>query len=442
MKFSCTLALGLGLAVLPIAAEAVKDREGAVRKDRDVMQQDARWVYNDVPRGFAEAKRTGKPLLVVLRCVPCLACMGIDGSVLTEPSLSPLLDQYVCVRLINANAIDLAQFQFDYDLSFSTLIFNGDGTVYGRFGSWLHQRNPHSSDTASFRSALTAALDIHRGYPANKASLAGKQGVTMPFKTPVEIPQLAGKYQRELQWEGQVAGSCVHCHMVGAAMRSWYREQRKPMPEQWLFPMPPPEVVGLEMDRDASAKVRSVVGGSHAQRAGLKAGDEIVSCAGQPLISVADMAWALHQTPSSSAASLSLVVKRAGKEETATLELPAGWKERTDTSKRVAAWTMRGMVTGGLVLTDMDGAARIKRGFTQSQMALVVKSVGQYGKHAAGKRAGFQAEDVIVELDGKTERRSESQTFGSLLRTRMPGENVKAVILRGQERLELVLPMQ
>jgi hypothetical protein len=39
------------------------------------------------------------------------------------------------VRVINANSLDLAKFQFDYDLSFSTIFFNADGTVYGRFGS-------------------------------------------------------------------------------------------------------------------------------------------------------------------------------------------------------------------------------------------------------------------------------------------------------------------
>ena len=69
-----------------------------MRQDRAAMEQDARWIYNDVERGFAEAGRTGKPLLVVLRCVPCLSCVGLDASVLTEPELAPLLDQFVLVR--------------------------------------------------------------------------------------------------------------------------------------------------------------------------------------------------------------------------------------------------------------------------------------------------------------------------------------------------------
>src|SRR5207253_4645303 len=137
--------------------------------------KDARWIYNDYQKGFADARRTGKPLLAVLRCVPCLACAGIDAAVLLqETDLAPLLDKFVCVRVINANALDLSLFQFDYDLSFSTLCFNGDGTVYGRYGSWTHQKNAQDKTTANFKHALEAALDIHHNYPANKAALAGK----------------------------------------------------------------------------------------------------------------------------------------------------------------------------------------------------------------------------------------------------------------------------
>ena len=142
-----------------------------MRQDKAAMENDARWAYNDVQRGFAEAKRTGKPLLVVLRCVPCLSCAGIDGAVLAEPALVPLLDQFVCARVINANALDLSLFQFDYDLSLSALFFNSDGTVYGRFGSWTHQKDQHDKSTAGFKRSLETALEIHRGYPANKAAL-------------------------------------------------------------------------------------------------------------------------------------------------------------------------------------------------------------------------------------------------------------------------------
>ena len=436
--------LWLVLAVVCLAttmrAAAVKDREGAVRQDRAAMENDARWIYNDFERGFAEAKKTGKPLLVVLRCVPCLSCVGLDGEVLKEPSLGPLLDQFVCVRLINANTIDLARFQFDYDLSFSTLIFNGDGTLYGRYGSWTHQADPEARETIGYRRALEAALVIHRGYPANRASLAGKQGGPIPFKTPVEIPGLAGKYGRELNWGGNVVQSCVHCHQVGEAYRASYRDQGKPVPIEQIYPMPAPETIGLTLAPDAAARVTAVAAGSMAASAGFCAGDEFVSFNRQPLISIADFAWVLHRAPE--AGTLAAVVKRGGKAVPLTLALPAGWRSKSDISRRVGTWSMRAMALGGLTLVDLDDAARKERGLATETMALNVKGVGQYNKHGAAKKAGFLKDDLIVGIDGMKSRTSEGELIGKLLQTRQAGEFADVTVLRGSERLTLKLPMQ
>jgi hypothetical protein len=163
--------LSLVVFCMPLTAETVKDREASVRGDRAKMEHDSRWIYNDIDRGFAEAKKTGKPLLVVLRCVPCLACMGIDASILNSDDLQPVLDQFVCVRVINANALDLSLFQFDYDLSFSTMFFNADRTVYGRYGSWKHQRDSQDATTAGYKAALKAG-------GGDSSRLSGQQAIT------------------------------------------------------------------------------------------------------------------------------------------------------------------------------------------------------------------------------------------------------------------------
>jgi S1-C subfamily serine protease len=100
------------------------------------------------------------------------------------------------------------------------------------------------------------------------------------------------------------------------------------------------------------------------------------------------------------------------------------------------------MATGGLVLEDLAAAERQQRKLDPSKLALFVKSVGQYNQHAAAKKAGFQKEDIIIALDGKTDRLTEGQLMGQLLQTKMPGENVSATVLRGTATLELTLPMQ
>ena len=245
MKTICWLVVTVLVVGGTLRAETVKDREGAVRADKAKLEAGTRWNYDDVEGGFALAAKSGKPLLVVLRCIPCLACMGIDTSVLEEAGLAPLLDQFVCVRVINANSLDLARFQFDFDLSFSAILFNGDGTVYGRYGSWQHQKDPVNKSTAGFRKTLEAGLELHRDYPANKSSLAGKQGAPVPYRTPIEFPTLAGKYQSKLNWDGKVVQSCVHCHMIGDAFRASYRSRDQAVPLEWIYPQPSPVVLVL-----------------------------------------------------------------------------------------------------------------------------------------------------------------------------------------------------
>jgi serine protease Do len=51
-----------------------QDRETKVRNDRKNVEGDGYWIYNDLPKGFSEAKKSGKPLLLIIRCVPCEAC--------------------------------------------------------------------------------------------------------------------------------------------------------------------------------------------------------------------------------------------------------------------------------------------------------------------------------------------------------------------------------
>lgn len=434
------LALLIAFAAFSSSAhdESVKDREGAVRGEKARMENDIRWNWNDLDGGFRLAKTTGRPLLVVLRCVPCLSCAGIDASVLQEPDLVPLLDQFVCVRVINANALDLSKFQFDYDLSFSAIMFNGDGTIYGRYGSWLHQKDPLNKTTASFKKALEAALALHRGYPANKTALSGKQGAPTPYNTPVEFPNLAAKYQSKLDWNGKVVASCVHCHMVGDAFRAHYRSQNQPVPVEWIYPQPSIETLGITLAADDIAKVEAVVADSPAAKAGVQAGDAFISLNDQPLISIADVSWVLHRSPESGSIAVKLL--RSGQETGLTLDLPAGWRLKSDISKRVGTWPMRAMAFGGMKMDDIPDEERTTLGLNKAQMALRVFHVGQYGEHAKAKQAGFQKDDILIEVGDLKQRTSESAIIGYLLRHHIPGEKLPTVVLRGGKRVELKLP--
>jgi serine protease Do len=58
------------LLLFGVAPLGAQDRDTKVRNDREFVQELGGWVYNDLDAGLAEAKKTGKPLFVVIRCIP------------------------------------------------------------------------------------------------------------------------------------------------------------------------------------------------------------------------------------------------------------------------------------------------------------------------------------------------------------------------------------
>src|SRR5439155_24203526 len=49
---------------------AAEDRDAKVLSDRKNVQATGNWIYNDLTNAIDQAGRTGRPLLVVFRCVP------------------------------------------------------------------------------------------------------------------------------------------------------------------------------------------------------------------------------------------------------------------------------------------------------------------------------------------------------------------------------------
>lgn len=335
--------------------------------------------------------------------------------------------------MVQANAMDLTLFQFDYDLTFAAFFLNADRTIYGRFGSRSHQKEAERDvSIEGFREALDGALELHKNYPRNKQTLAGKQPKPVKVRAPEQYPSLAGKYKPTLDYEGQVVRSCLHCHQVREAERVSLRSSRQPIPDEVLFPYPMPDAIGLSLDPKQKARVRDVVSGSAAEKAGFSPADEIVSFAGQPVLSTADMQWVLHHA--SQPASLPVVVRRGQQTRNLIIELGPNWRQATDISWRATTWDLRKMATGGLVLKE---GSEPRQG-----LGLVVDYVGQYNEHAAGKKAGFQKGDLFTSADGQSTTMTEGQFLRYMLQSKMPGTRVPVSILRSSQKLELQLPMQ
>jgi hypothetical protein len=424
------------------ASLAAQDRETKVRNDRKNVEEAGRWIYNDLPKGIAEAKKTGKPLLVIFRCIPCEACAQLDSQVVAKDSaVQKLLDEFVRVRIVHANGMDLSLFQFDYDQSMAAFFLNADQTIYGRFGTRSDQTESDADvSVEGFGAALEGALALHKGYPANKALLAAKRGPEVPVKVPEEFPNLKGKYGAKLNYEGKVVQSCIHCHQVGESIRLVNRKPGKPMSEEVLYPYPHPKILGLILDPKEKARVSDVLDCSSADKDGFQAGDDILSLAGQPLLSIGDIQWVLHHAGKQD--KLTAEVLRDGKTITLPVTLAAGWRARGDISWRATSWDLRRMATGGLFLVPLTADERKSAKLEENVLALRIKHAGEYNAHAAAKNAGFRKGDILVELDGSSAPLTESELMVAMMNGKRPGDKVPAVVLREGKRIELKLPIQ
>lgn len=442
---SRVLLLLAALTLVGIVSDApAQTREEKVREDRRKVEAEGFWIYNNLPLAFDTAKKNGKPILVVLRCIPCEECVKLDDELVEQDEvIRPLLDEFVCARVVSTNGLDLSLFQYDTDQSFAVFFLNADKTIYGRFGTRSH-RTEWFGDVSlkGLAAAMQGALQLHADYPANAASLAAKRGPKPDVASPELYPSLKGKFTDSLNYaDNNVVKSCIHCHQIGDAERDMYRASGTPLPETSLFPYPHPKAIGLIIDPDSRATVKEVQADTPAASAGLKSGDVIKSLNDQPMLSIADIQWILHQTPATGG-QIAAKIDRGGAAQELTITLDSGWRSADEISWRVSSWGLRRMATGGMLLEEATAEQRQTAGVADGAMALLVKHVGQYGPHAAAKNAGVQKNDILIAFDGRKDLVREADVFRQGMQERKRGQSVPITVSRNGKQIQLKLPMQ
>ena len=428
MRRNC-LAIAL-FSWLGVGSAGAGERTPLGESVKDIEVAD-HWIYDDWPAAVAEAKKTGKPILAVLRCVPCPPGKDLDLKVMQpNEDLADIEKQFVCVRIIQTNRLDLALFQYDLDMSWASMFLNADGTIYGRYGS--RNSSGKGSDeilsASAFAKAAQRVLELHKAYPANKQQLAAKTGPEPEYDVPTQIPGLTDKPAA-----ANVRQECIHCHMVKEfALRAKWEAGKLTAKDLFVYPMP--QRIGLTMSQDDDLKVQRVEEGSAADEAGIEAGDTLVSLAGQPLVSMADVQWVLTHTPEE--AKVPVKLSRGGQTEERTLELSGDWK-KSDIGWRASSWYA---LRQGVKFEPLPAAEKKGRGIGEDELALVVK--GLFGKGGPKvQQAGLKMNDLIVAVDDKTDAMTESDFLVYLRLTHGPKDSVKFTVLRGDQRRDLTVPL-
>ena len=354
-----------------------------------------------------------------------MACKGFDGQVVRRDSqLSQLLDRFVCVRIIQANAMDLSLFQFDYDLTWAAFFLNADRTIYGRYGTRSQTNRKDDVSVPGFKKAMMGALELHKAFPANKQLLAGKTGRVPKYKKPEDYPVLKrfyGKLKGVIDPKRQ--HTCLHCHQVHNNHFRVYRKARKPIPDRVLWANPMPDWLGLTLDPHEKATVKFVAAGSSAEKAGFKIADRIQTLAGQPMISIADVQWVLEQAEEPGR--IRAVVLRNGKQLRLDLTLGKGWRRKGDFSWRASNEVFS--PTGEI--EALTAAERKKLGLDGSALAVRLK----YNHRPLVKG------DVVVGLNGQRLRQSASEFLAYIAQQTKPGQKLSVTVIRQGKPLVVVV---
>ena len=359
-----------------------------------------------------------------------------------DKDLKRLLDQFVCVRVVQLAGVSEKLFQFDQNLTWAAFMMNADKTIYGRYGSQLKyigfkQANPPEYFTVSgFKKALAGALELHKGLgpSANenlRKALRGKTGPDPLWETPEEIPWIKnfrGKGLGEFAPQRSFAQRCVQCHHSWNGKIFSLRAAEKPIPDRLIWAYPMPNLLGLNLDPNEKATVQSVAPNSQAEKGGFKKGDQILTLGGQPMLSVADVQWVLHWAEDDTTVSAELM--RGGEKTKAALSLTKDWRKSKGFLGRVAPFAMRrDLVAFTPIALSED--ERTKLGIAKGKMALqtgYVRPAPPAGPAFA--KSGLRKGDVVVALNGLDHLKTPDDFILHLIRETRPGQTVKLTVLR------------
>lgn len=381
------------------------------------------WL-EDLARARAVAAREGRPLFVVMRCLPCKQCADFDAAVLEGGgALQPLLAQFVCVRLTSVQSVDLRQFPMpvlqDLDLSWWGWFLSPEGMIYGVFGGKDERGDSTRISPAALAATLKRVLDHHfdprrADWNVDIAPSPGEKPLT-PFGLP-GFPSWGRKFA-DLH-----PVQCLHCHQVAEILRQPALDAKRFDKVRDLSLWPYPENVGLELLRDDGLLVSEVSEGSPAATLGLKKGDRLGAAGPKKLFSQADFRAVLNQVPASGG-ELVLRWRRERQVLEGTLVLAEGWK-KVNLSWRQSVADGNVGAHPGFAWPNPVGAEDRKR-LNVPPKTMAVRPYLPKGTKWNAQRAGLNSGDIVVAVSGESPDLS-GREFLVWFRTRFePGDRVR-----------------
>jgi len=330
---------------------------------------------------------------------------------------SPLgkeLSQYVCVRIVRIDNVDVGLFERDWNNTLYYFMLNADEQIYMRYGG----RDSESPDTYlnldSLELALKQGLDLHRQYLTGELKKSERPKPLYPRDIPLLVERTIGRNQ------------CVECHLIGD-FQNLQREQEGTLDKlTHLFRSPDIKTLGIELDVPKGLVVKEARGA--VQAAGMKPGDRIAALNGTPVWTFGDLQYSYDKV-NRKADRIEIAVDRAGTRVPLAVTLPLRWW-LTDLRFRQSSVEPRTYFED----RPLTEAEKRSRGLKTDGFASEVKFVADFAKTM--KSNDLQTGDIIFGVDG-AERDDIANTAELFIKLRKtPGDSVMLDILRNGQRMK------
>jgi len=340
----------------------------------------------------------------------------------------------VPVRVLDMAGVDLSLYKFEYDLTLAVLLMNADVTIYHRVGG-------RDETAATSRLSMTSLVRLMRETLEDHAEhqKSPSPPELAPRRTIEDLPPIDKKIQKRKEEKKHV--ECFHCHMVNDALReiaqekgTWTRD------DIWLWP--PPDQVGLKLDRDDPTLLKGVAAGSGAEAAGLEAGDRLLRLGGERVRSHADIQWVLEKA-SRDATSLPVEYLQKSKDpKSAKISLAKGWKAGTPLSLswRPTMWSLKPQPGFGGQKLEKEEVEKL--GLEPGAFAMKVGYLVDWEEAGrVAKKAGLRKGDVLLSVAGEKSFASELHFQSWFRLTQKFGTTVALELLRDGKRVNVELPL-
>lgn len=353
-----------------------------------------------------------------------MACASFDGQVVRrDEEIAALAKEFVRVRMQSMNGVNINLFQFERDLTWMAFFMDGRDRFYARYGGREDEEAESHLTKESLVRTMKKVLELHRRGEVQKSRYEPRP---KPERTPEQIPTMKAMMAKRKD------SKCIHCHDVKVAELKDLQQKGR-FTRDLVFTYPAPSAIGIDLDTEIQNSVRSVTPGSPANRAGVQAGDVLLSADGQRILTFADLTRVLEMTPAES--KLPLKIKRGNETIGPTLKLSGNWRRTKDPSWRESLHVAG--PNGGFWGQKLSEEERENAGLPNDKMAVLVTHI--WGDHT--RRAGIKNDDIVVKFDGITKDMTIAQLHAHLNLNRNYGDAIALTIRRKGKEHDLILTL-